>query len=209
MRHSTFVLLTIFLLTGCLSRGQLQDGAVSNARSPQEKRDVLLSYATGEHSASWERSRYLDYGEEDDNFLSNLVITCSASEDRDCVKKFYSKKAEEAESNFRKKCFSDENCKKNILVNENSKELNQQYNLLIYYNRFQSGDADYMARMICSAIANNQRAGMPRNQSEGIIRGLSGIDPISRDILVKIGDACWMLSSYGYHDLMTLLSSPR
>lgn len=209
MRHSTFILFSIFLLTGCLSRGQLQDVAVSNARSPQEKRDVLLSYATGEHSASWERSRYLNYGEEDDNFISNLVITCSASEDRDCVKNFYSKKAEEAENNFRKKCFSDENCKKNILVNENSKELNQQYNLLISYNRFQSGDADYMARLICSAIANNQRAGMPRNQSEGIIRGISGIDPISRDILVKIGDACWMLSSYGYHDPMTLLSSPR
>lgn len=209
MRLSTFILFSIFLLTGCLSRGQLQDVAVSNARSPQEKRDVLLSYATGEHSASWERSRYLNYGEEDDNFISNLVITCSASEDRDCVKTFYSKKAEEAENNFRKKCFSDENCKKNILVNENSKELNQQYNLLIYYNRFQSGDADYMARLICSAIANNQRAGMPRNQSEGIIRGISGIDPISRDILVKIGDTCWMLSSYGYHDPMTLLSSPR
>ncbi|EPJ0509688.1 hypothetical protein ACTBNK_006003 [Klebsiella variicola] len=209
MRHSTFILFSIFLLTGCLSRGQLQDVAVSNARSPQEKRDVLLSYATGEHSASWERSRYLNYGEEDDNFISNLVITCSASEDRDCVKTFYSKKAEEAENNFRKKCFSDDNCKKNILVNENSKELNQQYNLLISYNRFQSGDADYMARLVCSTIANNQRAGMPRNQSEGIIRGISGIDPISRDILVKIGDACWMLSSYGYHDPMRLLSSPR
>lgn len=209
MRHSTFIFLSIFLLTGCLSRGQLQDVAVSKSRTPQEKRDVLLSYATGEHSASWERSRYLNYGEEDDNFISNLVITCSASEDRDCVKTFYSKKAEEAENNFRKKCFSDENCKKNILVNENSKELNQQYNLLISYNRFQSGDADYMGRLICSAIANNQRAGMPRNQSEGIIRGISGIDPISRDILAKIGDACWMLSSYGYHDPMTLLSSPR
>jgi hypothetical protein len=57
-----------------------------------KKRDVLLSYATGEHSASWERSRYLDYGEEDDKFISNLVITCSASEDRDCVKTFYNKK---------------------------------------------------------------------------------------------------------------------
>lgn len=209
MRHSIFILFSIFLLTGCLSRGQLQDGAVSNGRTPQEKRDVLLSYATGEHSASWERSRYLDYGEEDDNFISNLVITCSASEDRDCVKTFYNKKADEAEINFRKKCFSDNNCTKNLLVNENSRDLNQQYNLLISYNRFQSGDADYMARMICGAISKNQRAGMPRNQSEGIIRGISGIEPISRDILVKIGDACWVLSSYGYHDPMTLLSSPR
>ncbi|PTA90966.1 hypothetical protein C9415_21610 [Kluyvera sp. Nf5] len=188
----------ILFLSGCMSPSELRNQQVERAKTLQEKRDILLTDATiGSRTPLFERELLLSNGKETDAFLSDLIRTCKASEDRDCVKDFYSNAADEAIKKNREKCFIDPTCKKETLKSENARELNSQYYQFVYHNQYQSGDADSMARMVCKAIANNQKAGMPYEQAEETVRDISGIEPISREILVKLGNACWQLSYLG------------
>lgn len=199
----------ILLLSGCMSTAELRSQQVDRAKTLQEKRDILLMAAgTGSSTPEFDRELYLRNGKETDAFLSDLVRTCKASKDRDCVKDFYSNAADEAIKKNREKCFLDPTCKKETLKSENARELNSQYYQFVYHNKYQSGDADSLARMVCKAIANNQKAGMPYDQAEDTVRGISGIEPISREILVKLGNACWQLSSLGVKNPISEIKPP-
>lgn len=205
MKGALVIITLCALLVGCASELEKKKSAVNNAHSLQEKRDVLLKYsATAGWPADNEREDYLKYATETDAFLSGLVSTCYADEYRSCVKKFYASATESAKEEKRKKCFLDSECKKKIIVSEAQEELNKWYYIFIYNNQYQTGEADRMARMICDAVTKNQNAGMPYNQTENIIRRISGIEPVNREMLIKIGNSCWYLSHYGY-DPITLI----
>jgi hypothetical protein len=94
----------------------------------QNKRDYLLSYSEQKgYSATAARAKFLKYGSEDEVFLSHLIESCKASDRRSCVQKFYEKAANDAEQQTRSKCFSDEVCKKNLVIEESTTELNDKY----------------------------------------------------------------------------------
>ncbi|EAS0611720.1 hypothetical protein E8Q24_04850 [Salmonella enterica] len=199
-------LIPFFLLSGCASEVDMKAKSVNQAKTLQQKRDALLSYSSKVGwSADIARERYLKNGVENDAFLSNLIETCKASEYRSCVKKFYEDSANKKEEEKRSKCLSDQACKKDLIISESVDDLNNKYFQLINYNSYQTGDADYFARMVCDAISNNQKFGMPFGQTESVVRGISGVDPFSREMLVGIGDACWKLSYYGYKNPMSTL----
>ncbi|WP_149543175.1 hypothetical protein [Serratia marcescens] len=205
MKGALVIITLCALLVGCASELEKKKSAVNNAHSLQEKRDVLLKYsATIGWPADNEREGYLKYGAETDAFLSGLVSTCYADEYRDCVKKYYDAAWKLAYKEDRRKCFLDTECKKNTIVSEAQEELNKWYYILIANNQFQTGEADRTARMICDAVTKSQNAGMPYDQTENIIRRISGIEPVNREMLIKIGNACWDLSHYGY-DPITLI----
>lgn len=92
-----------------------------------------------------------------------------------------------------------------MVVDDSKKELNSQYYLFVYYDRYNSSEADSEARMVCRAISKNQRAGMPYSQAEVMVRGIDGVDPVMREMLVKIANSCWNLSYYGFSDPMSTL----
>ncbi|MFT2793024.1 hypothetical protein ACMV5I_23560 [Serratia sp. T13T92] len=205
MKRLLVIITFCSLLVGCASELEKKKSAVDKAHSLQEKRDVLLKYsATAGWSADRERDGYLKYGAETDSFLSGLVSACYANEYRDCVKKYYDTAWELAYKEDRRKCFLDAECKKNTIVSEAQDELNKWYYILIANNQFQTGEADRTARMICDAVAKSQSAGMPYEQTESIIRRISGIEPVNREMLIKIGFACWDLSYYGYDPITSI-----
>jgi hypothetical protein len=50
---------------------------------------------------------------------------------------------------------------------------------------------------------------MPFDQAESVVRGISGVDPVSREMLVGVGNACWNLSYYGFKDPLSALRPLR
>jgi hypothetical protein len=210
MRAIKTILLVSLLLSGCATELDNKIRSVDQAPTMQNKRDYLLSYSEQKgYSATAARAKFLKYGSEDEALLSRLIESCKASDRRSCVQKFYEKAANDAEQQTRSKCFSDEVCKKNLVIEESTTELNDKYYQVVYYNHYQSGDADRLARMVCSAISNNQKSGMPFDQAESVVRGISGVDPVSREMLVGVGNACWNLSYYGFKDPLSALRPLR
>ncbi|HCQ6560390.1 TPA: hypothetical protein OL568_003236 [Citrobacter freundii] len=210
MKKITKLLPLIFLVSGCMSTAEIKTQRVDNAKTLQQKRDILLkNFTTNSSSPDYQRERFLKLGVETDDFLSSLILTCKSSNDEQCVESFYQNAYDVIYQENRNKCFQDSDCKRTTLKSDNINELNHQYYQFVYYNKYQTGQADALARLVCNAIAHNQLSGMPYNQAEDVVRSISGVEPVSREILVKIGNACWYISYYGESNPTSTIQPPR